>query len=75
MAVTTLRWAIVEAKAAAIQRWSCRYVPRLKAQLRRLEPNAFLWGSRALATSLGRLAAGCFVERGRMIVQAKAAAM
>ena len=41
------------------QRRSCRH----KAQLRRLEPKAFLWGSRALATSLGRLAAGSFIER------------
>ena len=65
-AVTTLskRWAIVEAKAAAISTLELQIVPRLKAQLRRLEPKAFLWGSRALATSLGRLAAGSFVERG-----------
>ena len=56
-AVTTLseRSALVEAKAAAI---SALGVGCLKAQLRRLEPKA-----RALAASLGRLAAGSFVKK------------
>ena len=62
-AVATLskRWATVEAKAAAISTLGYVY-KRLKAQLRRLEPKALLWG---MATSLGQLAAGSFVERSR----------